>query len=907
MLRSIFAFTALLVTAGANAQTNVTVEAATNVFNQVLGVSFAPPSTKLLNTDSASLHRLESLTFVTNPSTFFVDLLAADNGGNVLLYATDFTCPPPQACTTGTVVSQAAAIGNPNGLSADPFGNVFAVNNAPGSSPQPQVWALPTDGNGGYKAAVLIDTTNPPGSFGQHQSVVETLSIRTPLGPLLHTGDLLVVSQNPDEILLYPANAVSQLLQSGSGPPIPPQTLIPTCPVQAPACIPAGSTPGGIAVWPADNSLLVTTFGGQILRFGTATGVITSMNPVMGLPAGNLYKINAGLANGGPVAYVALSAPGNHGSILQLVPAGNAIQFQTSVTAPGSVQGVAVTNTVQAPESNCLAANNGCDLFGDVLNKHTVKPIPGGAKLASTNIVESVCLVPQDPRVSFIGGAWTCNGNPLPVNQVCPGFDNTNGVNPMTIPGYACGASGSNNTAFALIKTLTGPDQFNATYIETEQDPNALFSGATNPVCGPIGTFVGVGVWAPLAGETLLVEENVNIVNPGNANPTPTLVDATEGCGSGKTGTPQVSVFSSGLALSLGGNAGNTQAQLETFVQQKYTNLLTTISELSSGANPNVSAAVASQLTNANQTGCVDVSLSLFTKAMGEANGSPQQTADFQDAADLLTNADKNNNTTCDSIVTNNAYVAGAFHETLPPATPVYNPSGQLRWRFANTSNAITMRILGQMPASTWPTPVSLSASAQYLFAKCVPPGCPPQQNPSTATLSWALVSGASCGWNSNDSYFMAHQPNLANSHAIVGPFTDPGTGTTYTYTLNCTGLPVGTMPGGGTTMSVSTNVTVWPAVVVTPSAQSVVANNSVQVNWTPPAGATACTLAFSGQGSWNSGSKTFLPGPATSPPATYAASYQAVSKDVSKGVTFYATCTAGASAGVKSITVTHH
>ena len=974
MLRSFFALIALLATAGvhAQAQTSISVQAATNVFNQILGVSFAAGSTTVLNTDEASLHRLESLTFVTNPNTFFVDLLAADDGGKILRYATDFTCQPPQSCTTGTVVSQAAAIGNPNGLSADPFGNVFAVNNAPGISPQPQVWALPTAGNGGYLQAVNIDTTSPTGSLGQHQAVVETMIVRTPLGtsqftltsapfgpgytggtlmaawpnftgtnyqvtlstgqsitactftngsttftcpstningtpnamvnvPLLNAGDLLVVSQAPDEILLYPGHA-------GAGPLSPnytPTVLIPQCPVQ-PVCIPAGSTPGGIAVWPADNSLLVTTFGGSILRFEISGGTITQGQPVSGLPAGNLYKINSALANGGPVAYVAQSAPGNHGSILELTPFGNnGIQFFASVTAPGSVQGIAATNTAQAPEGNCLAVNGGCDLFGDKLNKHTIMPIPGGPKLAASNIVETLCFVAQDPRVSS-GGVF--NNQPLKVNDVCPGFDDTNGVNPMIIPGFFRGGSGISGSAFAMIKTQTANDQFNATYVHTEQDPNALFPNASNPVCGANGG-TAVVLWGPRAGEGLIAEENVNIVNPGNANPMPTLVDIGDGCGTGTGGTHQVSIFASGLELALQG--GNTPANLEAFVQQKYTNLLTTITELSGGQN--VSAAVASQLTNNNGTGCVDLSLSLFNKAMGEI--PPQQTADFQDAADLLTNADTTGTTTCDSIVTTNAYVPGAFQETLsplPPAAPVYNPSGQLRARFANISNAITMRILNEAPASIWPTPLALSVSPQYMFGQCLAPGCPPQQNPSAATLSWALVNGANhCTWTgTTDPNFKPSPPKpdpLATPSVKVGPFTAPPPGSpapTDTYTLTCN-VPAGTMPAGGGTMSVSTYLTVWPAIAVTTSPQSVVAGQSVQVNWTPPAGATACTLTFSGQGSFNSGSTTFVPGPTTG--TSYGASYLASVHDVSKGVTFAATCTAGASAGVASITVTHH
>jgi hypothetical protein len=578
------------------------------------------------------------------------------------------------------------------------------------------------------------------------------------------------------------------------------------------------------------------------------------------------------------------------------------------VAAPGSVQGIAATNTAQAPEGNCLAVNGGCDLFGDKLNKHTVTPIPGGPKLAAANVVETLCFVAQDPRVSS-GGVF--NNQPLKVNDVCPGFDDTNGVYPMTIPGFVRGGSGSSGSAFALIKTQTANDQFNGTYVHTEQDPNALFPNANNPVCGANGS--AVGLWAPRAGEGLIAEEGVNIVNPGNANPMPTLVENGDGCGSGTGGTGKMSIFTSGLELALQG--GNTPANLEVFVQQKYTNLLTTITQLSAGQN--VSATVASQLHNqngTNGTGCVDLSLSLFNKAMGEV--PPQQTADFQDAADLLTNADTTGTTTCDSIVTTNAYVPGAFQETLPPllpgAAPVYNPSGQLRWRFANISNAITMRILNEAPAGSWPTPVGLSVSPQYMFGQCLAPGCPPQQNPSTATLSWALLKGASnCVWTgTTDPNFKPSPPKpnpLATPSVTVGPFAAPPPGSpapTYTYTLTCN-VPAGTMPAGGTTMSVSTYLTVWPAIAVTTSAQSVVAGQSVQVNWTPAAGATACTLASSGQGSFNSGSTTFVQGPATGTP--YAASYLTSVHDVSKGVTFAATCTAGASAGIASITVTHH
>jgi hypothetical protein len=972
MFRLIFAFTAVLAVAGvhAQAQNSVTIETATDISLQIFGVTFAPPgTTPPLNTDSLSEHRLESLALVSNTNPIRNDLLAADNGGlGIVDYVGNFTtgnftCPPsstPPPCTTGNVLQQAASVRYPNGLSSDRFGNVFFVNNTPGKSPQPAVWALPANPAGGYPAtayqqAVPIDTTSPTGSLGTQQAVVETMVASTPLlivpvtltmapsgtftngmlttpwpystganyqvtlstgqiitactftnnmtivtcpstnitgaptaainVPLANAGDLLVVSQSPDEILLYPGNG------AGTGPLPPPGTLltptvlIPPCGVGA--CITAGSTPGGIAVWPADNSLLVTTFTGQILRFGIVGGSLTQMAQVSGLPAGNLYKINTVLTGGAPAAYVALSAPGNHGSVLQLVPSAGGIQFVTSVTTVGSVQAIAVTNTAQDQEANCFGVD-GCDLFRDVLNKHTVKTISGHPNPTHSNLVESICVVPQDPRM--VPGGPGCPGTPLVVNSVCPGFDNTNTGHPMIIPSYACGASGS-GTAFAVIKTVSAPDQFDKSYVQTEQNLDALFAGFPNPACpGGGGVNSQVMLWAPLADETLIREENVNIATGNGPNARPTLVDNTDGCGSGQSGGPLHSLFVAGAALQLQG--GNTTANLQTFVAQKYPFLTMTINDLFTNGNI-TSAQVAQQLTNPGSPpgtpGCIQVSKSLFDKAVAETSNSPQYIPDMQDAADLLTNAGAN---TCDTIVTTNA---NDFVETpaSPPQVPIYNPSGQARWRFANISNAITMRILGLPPAGDWPTPVSTSVSPQYLFAQCNTPGCPPQQLPDTATLSWALSGASQCTWGPN-------VPNQPNSPSPVGPFATPGT--TYKYTLTCQHVPPGSAP---TPYSASTYVTVWPAVTVTPVPQSAVAGGSVQVKWTPPTGATGCTLTENGQGTL-SGSTT-APGPAPNPPTTYVASYQTKQQDITKGVTFAATCTAGASAGIASITVTKH
>jgi hypothetical protein len=832
--RAVFAFTALLAVAGVHAgQTNITVETANSVNKQILGVFDttlpAPPgSTTVLNssTDQSQVIRIVSLALGFSSNTNTVDAFAADSlGHQIRQYVGDFTagtfvCPPLNTappCSTGITLMQASQIQYPNGLSMDPnTGNLYAVNNAPGKSPLAQVWALQRNSDGSFQTAQRIDTSGT-NALGPQQAVVESMVVTNPLACtggtcLANTGDLLVVSQNPDEILVYPVG--TQGIKA-----LTPTILVPQCPRPhgSSNCIPAGSMIGGVAVWPADQSLIVTTFNGPILQFATS-GSITGPAVVSGAPSG-LYKVNTTIRAGKSVGFVAQSGPGNHGSILELSPItptpANPPTIQlssTSVTAGVfAPQAIAVTNTQQAPFANCLITTGqtqGCDLFGG--NTDRIKVNKRGNPDPNSNIVESLCLVALDPR-----GA-SCPGSTLAVNDVCPGFDTTG--KGMVIPKNACGSPG-----FALIKAQVAPGQTNDTYIETQQDPKALFSdSASNPVCGvnlPPGVPAAGVWWAPNGGtygEGLLAEwvgTGGTITNPGAATITPTMVDVTEGCwgdpGPGG-GHPLTSVFASGLKFTSQG------ADLQTFVNGNYSNLKTTITQLSTGNSPpNVSLAVAGQLTDGSSK-CFDVSQSLFNKAMHE--GQPQQTYDFQDAADLLTNADTTNTpgtTTCESIVLNNIPVTLAFVETppSPPAGPaaVYNPSGQLEWRLAEIYNATSMRILNNPPAATWPPPVSTSVfspsvSLPGVFAQCVGQGCPnPAQVPTTSTLSWSWVSGANnCSWSSNptDGMFNSTATQPSPPAFVTVPFTSsPAAGTTYGYTLTCY-VPATTVPSSTVTLN---------------------------------------------------------------------------------------------------------
>jgi hypothetical protein len=464
-LRPLLAVTTLAAAAVAHGQSiNVTAANASN--DAIYSVSFigSGGSINVLNTDGGSLHHLTSLVFRSNRTTFALDLLAADNQGGVIVrYPGDFQ----SGITTGTPIPLTGPQGGPvypDGLSVGPTGDLFVVNSKPGTASNPQLWVLPTDpGNpGSFLSPVPLDST-----YGAGVILEETLVVLTPapssVTPVVNPGDLLVLEGNSagGVVLLYQGAQAGNASSAQPCTPLPPQTN--PCIL---VTVPAGFTPGGMAFWTPDNSLLITTSTGTIYQYHQLTAAEIPGQFINGLGNGQ-FKIKTGVQFGTPFAYVANN---NGGDILEIGLNGMG-QISTLATVTSGVQhpqGLAVTNTAYGDLTKC--ENQFCDLLGGGVIRHDAPTVNVGP----SNVLEKLCIVQTDPRLAQYG---MCTGHRLPVNQVCPAFDDTN---TLVIPDTLCGGAGP---AASVTGSITG----------TTLTVSAVAGGAAVAVGDPV---TGAGVMA---------------------------------------------------------------------------------------------------------------------------------------------------------------------------------------------------------------------------------------------------------------------------------------------------------------------------------------------------------------------------------------------------------------------------
>ena len=751
-LHSLFASVLLSAAAVVHGQ-NINVTAANASNDEIYTVSFASRSITIENTDQGTLHSLRSLAFIPNSTNLQLDLLAADTaGGEIVRYFADFNpAATPPANTSGVVVWNSTEGGpaHPDGLSVDSAGNLFVVNSGSGTSAAPQLWVLLPGPGGTFPTPVLIDS-----NYGAKQTLEDTLIAETtiPLPPnsvcmpppsgncltQISPGDLLVLTANPALVLLYP----------GSNPHGPlgrttPFTLID---------LPVGTTPGGLAFWPVDNSLLVTTNTGTIFQFAFGANFSPGETPatfVSGLGNGE-FKVKTGRQNGTAYAFV---ADNNGGRLLQFDQVGGQTQLVATVTqGVQHPQGLAATNVAYAQVSNCQdQQTNGCDLLGGNVITHNV---PQNLSLTG-NVLEDVCVVPVDPRLAAGGSCTTAPA--LPVATVCAGFSNDN----VVIPASLCGSSGPTGKGFALVKTLTqayaipNTYPFNGALISNDSNlPNVLPPEPTNPLCNPpmpVMTPLGTLTWAPLTGEGTVAEGN-------------NLLEVTSGCDGSGSKSYGLSLF--GVGLSLNASAITPTGACPTggvvgFACAKYGTLLSTLQgEIGEAVLPATVSPVV-QPPDGNFTfqlqQCIDESQAAFAK------GSPGS-AIYAGAALQLLAADQQ------------VAAVATLARPFTPDSDYPNPSGALRSRLQNMYYTINTRLNLQTtssgPPSPPPPPPPPSISGTPALTAKV--GTPYSFQPSAADFAGDTAP------QSYLTFSIVGKPSWATFNALTGLLSGPPVKGTY-------------------------------------------------------------------------------------------------------------------------------
>jgi hypothetical protein len=548
--RIALAFTALCGAAHVSAQPTLRVTAANSSSpNAVYDVLFGAQQTTLLNADGSSFKSFHSLVLVPNSASGGVDAIVADTtGGTIVRYFGPTGTPPVSATVVWSKASNISGPQQPDGLSVDAAGNLYAIT-ATGGPNGPQVWVLPATpitpaSPTGFGAPVLLDQKF---NGNEVDSFIETVVVPpaataaaqaayTNAG--MHAGDLLVLvsnndffgnnggsdggaydSKEPALVYDYPAAGIQQALASNGASPVCPTILL----WELSFPYPSGAQPTGIDIWPIDGSVLISTNRGSILQYAlpnaatntkpstwTNSRFTTFASVSCGSSPCPFNKMRTGMQMNTAYAFATQSTGANSGNVLYFAvpattptPAGG-FGFTTGTAVPtsgataGSPYGLAVApaTVVVASTTTCTSAA-GCNPTGALA--HVIVP---GATGVNGNILEQTCIF-KDPRLLADG---TCPGT-LNIARMCPGFAAN------TIPATMCGASGKDANEFAAIQTIAnGVDNVPGILVQTVQVPSALIPNTTDPSC----TRQVLG-WTTLLGSKEGIEpEGSNIIDMGS-------------------------------------------------------------------------------------------------------------------------------------------------------------------------------------------------------------------------------------------------------------------------------------------------------------------------------------------------------------------------------------------------------
>ncbi|HEY2780613.1 MAG TPA: Ig-like domain-containing protein [Steroidobacteraceae bacterium] len=744
--------------------------------------------TQVLNTDAATQGSFFAVARVPNSVTSAMDLIVADaENGRILRYPGPGPASYAVATPIFTWTHQSSGPKYPLSLSADVAGNVFVISAGVPFDTKPALWVLPFNAaTGNYGAPILIDNT-----CGIVTEVLVATTAANSAGgaaPAWNVGDVLVLSNDifNARVTVYSQAAIMSVLAN-------PHTPLnnPTSTAVSPSLL-RGTLPIGMDIWPADAthgvSLLLTTLGGRVMRFDSASGAMVS-DFANGLGLG-LQRIKVGTYSTLTYAFVAQFTPGR-GKILQFgaPPAsGTNLPLTSLSTGNKDPQGLAVSSSGSVPVTACVAPM-ACAPLGPQL---TTQLSGSGTIPPAAPLLEESCVVKSDPRVTVVGTSWSCAGGNLDVANFCPGFPST------VLPGSMCGHSGPTGAGFVVVKgTAKTIDQnVNNTFIQHTVDPNIDLPGPLNLTCPQLEVFA----WAPRS-DLPLIEGSV--VEGGPAPGSNYFVDLSGFCDSGGGHTHVLSMVAYGLGLNSAQNG--MPAGLPGFVTDKFTNLTSTISAASSQIDPSVAATV---------QGYVNQAQTFFNGGLAESSSNGYSCA-------------------MNSLATADAYVRAhlpAFLGAPPPGNP--NPAGAIDGRLANIFLPIDLYFLMQSANAEWPT-------------TNVPPCVALTPTPATVTLSSASPAAATLTWGPATAAFpLSFPPAQCSISASDGTFLTPatvsGSGTvstgalstlgTYTAQLMCTAAAGNSITSFTQAM---VKVIALSSIGVTPAAPQVAAGGTAQLTAT--------------------------------------------------------------------------
>ena len=743
--------------------------------------------TAVLNTDAAAQGSFFAVQRVPNSVTSAMDLIVADaQNGRILRYPG----PGPASYAVATPIftwsHQGSGPKYPLSLSSDVAGNLFVVSAGVPFDSRPALWVLPFNATtGAYGAPILIDNT-----CGIVTEVLVATTAATPVGtaaPAWNAGDVLVLSNDifNARVMVYSQAAIQSVLAN------------PSIPLNNPTSTAVGSSllrgtlPIGMDIWPADAthgvSLLLTTLGGRVMRFDSASGAMTA-DFASGLGLG-LERIKVGTYSTLTYAFVSQFTPGR-GKILQFgaPPAGGAnLPLASLSTGNKDPQGLATSSSGSVPVTACVAPST-CAPLGPQLTTQ-LSGTGSGTVPATAPLLEESCVVKSDPRVTVVGTTWSCAGGNLDVANFCPGFPST------VLPGSMCGHSGPSGAGFVVVKSTakTVDQNANNTFFEHTVDPNIPLPGPLNLNCPQLQVFA----WAPRSD---LPSIEGTIVEGGPAPGSNYFMDLSGFCDDGGGHSHILSMMAYGLGLN--SEPSGMATGLPGFVTDKFTNLTSTISAASAQIDSGVAATV---------QGYVNQAQTFFNGGLSESASNGFSCA-------------------MNSLASGNAYVRAhlpAFSGLAPPGNP--NPAGDIDGRLANLFLPIDLFFLMQPANAEWPT-------------NNVPPCVTLTPSPATVTLSSASPAAATLTWGpATTALPLLFPPTQCSISASDGTFLTPasvsGSGSVSSGTLTTLGtysVQLMCSAAAGNSITSFTQATVkviaLASIGVTPTAPQVAAGGSTQL-----------------------------------------------------------------------------